>query len=100
MGERIGGTVRGLVFTQEETRDEELMLRREWLVTNGLGGFASGTLSGVPTRRYHGLLVASLPTPIGRTNMLNHLSETVTLPGGASRPLGGLERTTAPEWPC
>ena len=35
-------------------------LRREWLVTNGLGGYASGTLCGVPTRRYHGLLIAAL----------------------------------------
>ncbi len=35
----------------------ETLLTREWLVTNGLGGYASGTLSGVPTRRYHGLLV-------------------------------------------
>ena len=44
-------------------------------MTNGLGGFASGTVAGVPTRRYHGLLVAALPTPLGRTVMLNHLSE-------------------------
>ncbi|MGN6673370.1 MAG: glycogen debranching enzyme N-terminal domain-containing protein, partial [Thermomicrobiales bacterium] len=35
-------------------------LRREWLVTNGLGGYASGTLAGPATRRYHGLLVAAL----------------------------------------
>ena len=39
------------------------MPRREWLVTNGLGGYASGTVAGVVTRRYHGLLVASLPAP-------------------------------------
>ncbi|MBC7930658.1 MAG: glycogen debranching enzyme family protein [Rubrivivax sp.] len=94
------GTVRRLGFTQGETRDEELMLRREWLVTNGLGGFVAGTLSGVPTRRYHGLLVASLPTPIGRTNMLNHLSETVTLPDGTSFHLGGIERMGEHAWPC
>jgi glycogen debranching enzyme len=42
-------------------------LRREWLVTNGLGGYASGTLAGVATRRYHGLLVAALAPPAGRT---------------------------------
>ena len=46
---------------------------REWLVTNGLGGYASGTVAGVPTRRYHGLLIAALPAPLGRAMMLNHL---------------------------
>jgi predicted glycogen debranching enzyme len=96
----MNGLARRLTLREEDTRDEELMLRREWLVTNGLGGFAAGTLSGVPTRRYHGLLVASLPTPIGRTNMLNHLFEIVTLPGGESRHLSGLERRDAPQWPC
>src|SRR5476649_968153 len=39
----------------------ELLLNREWLVTNGLGGYASGTVSGAITRRYHGLLIAALP---------------------------------------
>ena len=42
-------------------------LRREWLVTNGLGGYASGTLAGINTRRYHGLLVAALAPPVERT---------------------------------
>ena len=49
----------------------------EWLVTNGLGGYASGTVAGVATRRYHGLLVAALPGAQGRMMMLNHLSEQV-----------------------
>ena len=40
---------------------DDPMPRREWLVTNGLGGYASSTVAGVVTRRYHGLLVASLP---------------------------------------
>ena len=48
---------------------------REWLVTNGLGGYASGTVAGVLTRRYHGLLIAALPAPLGRIVMLNHLLE-------------------------
>src|SRR5690349_3056576 len=48
---------------------------REWLVTNGLGGYACGTVCGRDTRRYHGLLVAALPVPLGRTMMLNRLSE-------------------------
>lgn len=47
----------------------------EWLVTNGLGGYASGTVSLVATRRYHGLLVAGLAAPLGRTMMLHHLGE-------------------------
>jgi predicted glycogen debranching enzyme len=55
--------------------------RREWLVTNGLGGYAAGTVAGVMTRRYHGLLIASLPAPLGRLVMLNHLLERVRLPG-------------------
>lgn len=42
-------------------------LRREWLVTNGIGGYASGTVAGIVTRRYHGLLVAALTPPLGRT---------------------------------
>jgi predicted glycogen debranching enzyme len=54
-------------------------LDTEWLVTNGLGGYASGTASGAPTRRYHALLVAALPAPLGRIVMFNHLSERATL---------------------
>jgi len=50
---------------------------REWLVTNGLGGYASGTLSGANTRRYHGLLIAALTPPTGRMNMLSKVEETV-----------------------
>jgi predicted glycogen debranching enzyme len=55
-------------------------LRQEWLVTNGLGGYASGTVSGAITRRYHGLLIAALPNPLGRMMMLNGLSERLRLP--------------------
>lgn len=55
--------------------DEESTIRREWLATNGLGGFASGTLSGSVSRRYHGLLVAALPAPLGRTVMLSRVEE-------------------------
>ena len=46
---------------------------QEWLVTNGLGGYASGTVAGIITRRYHGLLIAALPVPLGRVVMLSHL---------------------------
>ncbi len=50
----------------------------EWLVTNGLGGYASGTMTGLVTRRFHGYLIAALPAPRGRTMMLNHLNEVMT----------------------
>src|SRR5512138_3680765 len=53
----------------------------EWLVTNGLGGYASGTMTGLVTRRFHGYLVAALPAPRGRTMMLNTLRETLTSGG-------------------
>ncbi|MDY6983485.1 MAG: amylo-alpha-1,6-glucosidase [Pseudomonadota bacterium] len=55
---------------------------REWLVTNGLGGYSTGTVSGGLTRRYHGILVAALPTPFGRTVMLNHVWERLRWPDG------------------
>jgi predicted glycogen debranching enzyme len=50
---------------------------REWLITNGIGGYASGTVAGLLTRRYHGLLIAALNPPLGRTLMLTKLDETV-----------------------
>lgn len=61
---------------------------REWLVTNGIGGFAAGTVSGVLSRRYHGLLIAALSPPLGRTLLLSHLDETARL-GDESYSLGG-----------
>jgi predicted glycogen debranching enzyme len=92
--------VRALTFTEAETRDAEPMLGREWLVTNGLGGFAAGTIAGVPTRRYHGLLISALPTPLGRTVMLNHLSEWLRLEDGTRREIGGWDRAVGGlEWP-
>lgn len=51
---------------------------REWLVTNALGGFSSGTIAGTLTRRYHGLLVAALKPPLQRTLLAAKLDETVT----------------------
>src|SRR5262249_40582743 len=74
------------------------LLSKEWLVTNGLGGYASGTVCGVPTRRFHGLLIAALPGPLGRMMMLNAVAEEVYLPGGSCHRLGGEEheQRTAP----
>jgi len=56
---------------------------REWLVTNGIGGFASGTIAGGMTRRYHGLLIAALQPPLGRTQLVAFLEETVRYGGAA-----------------
>lgn len=55
----------------------ENRLHNEWLVTNGLGGFACGTICGIPTRKYHALLNAALPAPYGRTIMLNYVADSV-----------------------
>ncbi|HSV27910.1 MAG TPA: glycogen debranching enzyme N-terminal domain-containing protein, partial [Candidatus Omnitrophota bacterium] len=56
-------------------RPQDGLREKEWLVANGLGGYACGTVAGNPTRRYHGPLVASLPAPLGRMMMLNRLDE-------------------------
>ena len=72
--------VRKLESTDLRVRDGDPHLNEEWLVTNGLGGYASGTVAGALSRRYHGLLIAALPNPLGRTMMLNALSERIRLP--------------------
>lgn len=59
----------------------ELALRREWLETNGLGGFASSTILGLNTRRYHGLLVAAAKPPVDRQVLLAKLEETLVVDG-------------------
>jgi predicted glycogen debranching enzyme len=66
---------------KQDGEEPDPHLKEEWLVTNGLGGYASGTVSGSITRRYHGLLIAALPNPLGRTMILNGLSERLRLPG-------------------
>ncbi|MDB5940550.1 MAG: Amylo-alpha,6-glucosidase [Ramlibacter sp.] len=73
----------------------ERLLTREWLVTNGLGGYASGSVAGTSTRRYHGLLVAALPSPLGRMVMFNHLAEFLQLPDGRQVRLAGEESAPA-----
>src|SRR5436309_10519861 len=67
------------------SRDENPIseVRREWLVTNGLGGFASATIAGEITRRYHGFLIAALPAPLGRLVMLNDLEASLERPDGS-----------------
>jgi predicted glycogen debranching enzyme len=64
-------------------RNDQL-LTREWLVTNGLGAYASSTIAGVNTRSYHGVLVAAQPAPLGRLLMLKQLSERLVFADGRS----------------
>lgn len=63
------------------TTDFEAASRREWLETNGLGGWSGSTISGAHSRRYHGLLVAALDPPVGRTVLLSRLEETLEIDG-------------------
>ncbi len=70
----------------------EILLNREWLVTNGLGGYASGTVSGAITRKYHGILVAALPAPLGRVVMWSHVSEFLRFDDNEIVSLGAEER--------
>ena len=62
-----------LTFGRETTGDFANASRLEWLVTNGIGGYASGSVVGANTRRYHGLLVAALTPPTGRTVLVTGL---------------------------
>ncbi len=68
-------------FGREITGDFDAASRREWLVTNGLGGWASGTVSGANTRRYHGLFVPALQPPLGRTVLVNKFDEWAQIGG-------------------
>lgn len=70
-----------LNFGREVCGHLETARSREWLVTNGIGGYASGTIAGMLTRRYHGLLMAALQPPLGRTLLLAKLDETVEYDG-------------------
>jgi predicted glycogen debranching enzyme len=68
-------------FGEEICTNLDAALRREWLETNGLGGYASGTVNGCNTRRYHGLLVAATKPPVGRFVLLSKLEETLVIDG-------------------
>jgi len=70
-------------FNRKICGDLNAALSREWLETNGLGGFASSTIIGLNTRRYHGLLVAATKPPVGRLVLLSKLEETLFLDGQA-----------------
>src|ERR671924_41987 len=66
-----------LAWGREVTGDLAAAERREWLCVNGIGGFASGTVAGSLTRRYHGLLVAALAAPLGRTLLAAAVHDTL-----------------------
>jgi predicted glycogen debranching enzyme len=68
-------------FGREVCGDLNTAEAREWLITNGIGGFASGTVAGSLTRRYHGLLIAALQPPLGRTQLVATLDETLRYAG-------------------
>ena len=64
-------------FASTQLCDFDHATSREWLQTNGLGGWCSSTISGAHTRRYHGLLVIATRPPVGRVVLLSHLDETL-----------------------
>jgi len=70
-----------ILFGPEICRNLKATTQREWLETNGLGGFASSSLIGLNTRRYHGLLTAALTSPVGRYVLLSKLEETLIVHG-------------------
>ncbi len=73
------------LFSIETYGELQPHLSEEWLLTNGLGGFAAGTLVGCNTRRYHGLLCAATIPPVGRIMMLNRLGEVLVVNGQTDR---------------
>ena len=68
-------------FEREICTNLEAAASREWLETNGIGGYASGTIAGINTRRYHGLLVAAATPPTGRAVLLSKFEETLIVDG-------------------
>lgn len=68
-------------FDKNICGDLDAASRREWLVTNGTGGYASSTITGLNSRRYHGLLVAAVRPPVGRQVLLSKYEETLILNG-------------------
>jgi predicted glycogen debranching enzyme len=64
-----------ITFNQQALSNFNEVIQKEWLITNGLGGYASSTVLGINTRKYHGLLVAALHPPGDRTVCLSKLDE-------------------------
>ncbi|HXN58138.1 MAG TPA: amylo-alpha-1,6-glucosidase [Candidatus Angelobacter sp.] len=80
-----------LQLDPQSCRHLDLAIQREWLVTNGLGGYASGTVAGVNTRRYHGLLVAALNPPVQRMVLVAALEEWIRSDNGDMQALSAQE---------
>ena len=91
-------------FGSEICGDLRVAEQREWLVTNGLGGYAMGTVSGAPSRSYHGLLIAALSPPVERTLLVSQLEASVSAPDGSTTALGHRQiesfalEGTVPRW--
>jgi predicted glycogen debranching enzyme len=68
-------------FDRQACADLESAQTREWLEINGIGGYASSTITGLNTRRYHGILVAATTVPCGRTMLVSKVEETVVVDG-------------------
>ncbi len=77
-----------LYVGREICNNVEAGLNREWLVTNGLGGYASGSILGATTRSYHGLLVAALRPPVERSVLVTKIDEEIELHDGRLLKLG------------
>src|SRR5215216_1621089 len=92
MSDSVSLPVRRLTWPVAGDSSPDALVSREWLVTNGLGGYASGTVAGVITRRYHGMLIAALPAPLGRTVMLSHVAEQLRFADGRRVEIGGREQ--------
>jgi len=115
-GAAVAALPAGIEFGREICGDLRAAEQREWLVTNGIGGFASGTIAGLNTRRYHGLLMAAMNPPLGRTLLVSQLEESIEYDaaryalgtsrwkGGALSPAGYLNQErfkssgTTPVW--
>lgn len=68
-------------FDSQSCDNLDESLKREWIETNAPGGFASSTINGLNTRRYHGLLVAATKPPVGRMVLLSKMEETLLIDG-------------------
>ena len=75
-----------MTIDSRRCQDLDRALSLEWLETNGRGGYASGTVAGANTRRYHALLLVARRPPVDRVVLVNHLEESVEV-GGQSFPL-------------
>lgn len=70
-----------LTINKLDCNDFTSAIQKEWLITNGIGGYASTTISGANSRRYHGLLVAATHPPVGRLVMLSKLEDALIVEG-------------------